>query len=111
MGHRCRLTALGYELRHLPCCRGAPWRATLSVTAASASRAPQPQEQLPALQETPLKQYRAFRRMHARNEKFDQEAWIEAWTELDGRRFRYEIVERARLRLHPQQGAEDAARA
>lgn len=42
--------------------------------------------------EEPLTQYRAYRRMHARNEKFDQEAWLEAWTELDTRGFRYEIV-------------------
>jgi hypothetical protein len=40
----------------------------------------------------PLTQYRALRRMHARCERFDQEAWLEAWTELDGRTFRYEIV-------------------
>jgi hypothetical protein len=30
--------------------------------------------------------------MHAENEKFNQEAWLEAWTELDSRGFRYEIV-------------------
>lgn len=39
-----------------------------------------------------LHQYRAFRRMHAHSEKFNQEAWMEAWTELAGRTFRYEIV-------------------
>jgi hypothetical protein len=43
-------------------------------------------------QENPLKQYRAYRRMHARSEKFHQEAWLEAWTELDGQSFRYTIV-------------------
>ena len=42
--------------------------------------------------EEPLRQYRAYRRMHARNERFNQEAWMEAWTEFDGRGFRYEIV-------------------
>jgi hypothetical protein len=42
--------------------------------------------------EEPLTQYRAFRRMHARSERFDQEGWLDAWTELDGRRFRYHIV-------------------
>jgi hypothetical protein len=42
--------------------------------------------------EQPLKQYRAYRRMHARNDHFDQEAWLEAWTELDERGFRYTIV-------------------
>ena len=40
----------------------------------------------------PLTQYRALRRMHASSERFDQEAWIEAWTELDEHGFRYEIV-------------------
>jgi hypothetical protein len=66
--------------------------AFLFGTATSASRAPQAQEQLPALQEVPVKQYRAFRKLHARNEKFNQEAWIEAWTELDGTTFSYEIT-------------------
>jgi hypothetical protein len=43
-------------------------------------------------EEHPLKQYRAYRRMHARSDKFHQEAWLEAWTELDGQTFRYTIV-------------------
>ena len=30
--------------------------------------------------------------MHGRNEHFGQEAWLEAWTELDDRGFRYTIV-------------------
>jgi len=30
--------------------------------------------------------------MHAANEKFNQEGWVECWTELDERGFRYEIV-------------------
>jgi hypothetical protein len=47
---------------------------------------------IPALRETPVKQYRALRRMHATNEKFDQDGSIECWTELDGQGFRYEIV-------------------
>ena len=46
----------------------------------------------PVLDEAPVEQYRAYRRMHARNEKFNQEAWLEAWTEFDGRTFRYQIV-------------------
>jgi hypothetical protein len=45
-----------------------------------------------ALQDTPLTQYRAFRRMHAKNERFNQEGWIDAWTELDGGAFKYEIA-------------------
>jgi hypothetical protein len=40
----------------------------------------------------PLTQYRAFRRMHAKSEKFNHEGWLEAWTEFDGREFTYEIV-------------------
>jgi len=42
--------------------------------------------------EQPLRQYRAYRRMHARSEHFGQEAWIEAWTELNGLNFTYTIV-------------------
>ena len=45
-----------------------------------------------AEREQPLRQYRAYRRMHARSERMNQEAWLEAWTELDGQTFRYEIV-------------------
>jgi hypothetical protein len=40
----------------------------------------------------PLEQYRAYRRMHAFSEKGKHEAWMEAWTELKGGRFTYEIV-------------------
>ena len=58
----------------------------------AANPACSPQDQLAALQETPIKQYRALRKMHARNEKFNQEAWIEVWTELDGASFSYEIA-------------------
>ncbi len=39
-----------------------------------------------------LTHYRAYRRMHAVNEKFNKEGWLEAWTELDANGFRYEIV-------------------
>jgi hypothetical protein len=39
-----------------------------------------------------LTHYRAFRRMHASSERFNQEAWLEAWTELDSDGFRYQIV-------------------
>jgi hypothetical protein len=42
--------------------------------------------------EPELRQYRAFRRMHAQSEHFGQEAWLEAWTELDEKGFRYSIV-------------------
>lgn len=46
----------------------------------------------PAVVEEPLTQYRGYRRLHACSERMDQEAWLEAWTELDERGFRYEIV-------------------
>jgi hypothetical protein len=39
-----------------------------------------------------LTQYRALRRMHAVSERFNQEGWLEAWTEFSDRGFRYEIV-------------------
>ena len=42
--------------------------------------------------EPALTQYRAYRRMHAQSEHFGQEAWLEAWTELDARGFRYTVV-------------------
>jgi hypothetical protein len=64
----------------------------LSTTGPAASRAEQAPDQLAALQDPPLTQYRALRRMHARHERFNQEAWVEAWTELNGQTFRYEIT-------------------
>jgi len=42
--------------------------------------------------EEPLRSYRAYRRMHAWSEKFNQEGWLEAWTELKNGQFHYEIV-------------------
>jgi hypothetical protein len=42
--------------------------------------------------EQPLKEYRALRRMHASTEKANHEAWLEAWTELKGGRFSYQVV-------------------
>jgi hypothetical protein len=45
-----------------------------------------------ARHEEPLYQYRAFRRMHAWSERFNQEAWLEAWTELKHGRFEYHVV-------------------
>ena len=39
-----------------------------------------------------LTSYRAFRRMHAKSEKFNQEGWLDAWTEMDETGFRYTIV-------------------
>jgi len=51
-----------------------------------------PPARLPALDGLALTGYRTLRRMHAVNEKFDQEAWLDAWTELDSSGFRFEIV-------------------
>ena len=41
----------------------------------------------------PLREYRAFRRMHASTEKSSKyDAWLDAWTELKDGRFSYQIV-------------------
>ena len=45
----------------------------------------------PTVREQPLTQYRAYRRMHAGNEHFGQEAWLEAWTEFDVH-YEYETI-------------------
>jgi hypothetical protein len=45
-----------------------------------------------ARQEEPLRSYRAFRRMHAWSEKFNQEGWLDAWTELKDGRLQYQVV-------------------
>jgi hypothetical protein len=37
-------------------------------------------------------QYRAFRRMHVKNDRFNQESWLDCWTELGRDGFTYEIV-------------------
>jgi len=47
---------------------------------------------LAAASDAPLTQYRAFRRMHAKSDRFNQEGWVDAWTELDHGEFRYTIV-------------------
>jgi hypothetical protein len=49
-------------------------------------------DRAPAIRDEPLRQYRGFRRLHARSERLSQEGWLEAWTELDDRGFRYQIV-------------------
>ena len=68
---------------------------TVLLAAAAAPGSAQSQDagtQAASLHEQPLTQFRAYRRMHARNDHFDQEAWLEAWTEFDERGFRYTIV-------------------
>ena len=62
------------------------------TVADAASDAEPPRDHCSSLREQPLKQYRAYRRMHARSEHFNQEGWLEAWTEMDERGFRYNIV-------------------
>jgi hypothetical protein len=64
----------------------------LATPAANGPAAPAPTGRYVSPTEEPLVQYRALRRMHARNDKLKHEGWVEAWTELDQRGFRYEIV-------------------
>ncbi|MBW8896144.1 MAG: hypothetical protein JF613_08170 [Acidobacteria bacterium] len=66
--------------------------ATAIGIAADTSDAARALDRFPSLREQPIKQYRAYRRMHARSDHFNQEAWLEAWTEFDDQGFRYNIV-------------------
>jgi hypothetical protein len=63
--------------------------ASVGATSLPADR---PANRNPSLHDEPLIQYRAYRRMHARSEHFGQEAWLEAWTEMDAAGFRYTIT-------------------
>jgi len=63
-----------------------------AAVGASAVSTERPLDRFPAFRDQPLTQYRAYRRMHARSEHFNQEGWLEAWTEMDQRGFRYNIV-------------------
>jgi hypothetical protein len=66
---------------------------TLAAGATPSARRAEPAPDAAAnAREPELTQYRAYRRMHAQSEHFGQEAWLEAWTELDGNGFRYTIV-------------------
>lgn len=42
--------------------------------------------------EDELTEYRALRRMHAKSDRFNHEGWLDAWTEFDGREFRFEVL-------------------
>lgn len=66
--------------------------AAMTVTPA-AGRGPESSTAMRLGVDEPLTSYRAFRRMHAKSERFDQEGWLSAWTEFDGREFRYQIVD------------------
>lgn len=63
-----------------------------ATSALTAREAPETNDDVTVARTPVLSQYRALRRMHAVSEKFNHEAWMDAWTELDGRTFRYEIV-------------------
>lgn len=61
----------------------------LAAEPGARERAPEP---TPVIADEALRQYRALRRMHARSEKFGHEGWLDAWTELNGNTFTYQIV-------------------
>lgn len=63
-----------------------------SAPAAGPAASREVADQLQPTSEVQLTQYRAYRRMYGTNERFNQEAWVEAWTELDADGFRYEVV-------------------
>jgi hypothetical protein len=68
---------------------------TLLLAAAAGTAANEPAATLDrssSVRDEPLTQYQAYRRLHARSERLNQEGWLEAWTELDERGFRFEIV-------------------
>ena len=82
MGRRTSLWVIGFTVI-----------ATTAVgQAAGSGRASAPTANRFAAEEQ-LTSYRAFRLMHAKSERFNQEGWLTAWTEFDGREFRYEIVD------------------
>jgi len=63
------------------------------MPAATADLTKNPITRLFSRADQPLREYRAFRRMHASSEKSGKyEAWMDAWTELKDGRFSYEIV-------------------
>jgi hypothetical protein len=65
----------------------------LAVAAGPAADATSaPADHSPSIRDEPLTQYRAYRRLHARSQRMNQEGWLEAWTELDSSGFRYQIV-------------------
>jgi len=61
----------------------------LAISAQTAT----PLQRFLARGEEPTVEYRALRRLEARNPKFNQQAWMIAWTEYDrANGFRFEIV-------------------
>lgn len=90
----------GWQKAHPATCQGVKWAAgatlvwlmALTATPGADPSSPASPGITPAVGQEPLTQYRALRRMHARNERFGHEGWLEAWTELDQRGFRFEVV-------------------
>jgi hypothetical protein len=87
-----RQTTTHRHYRHLWVTLFAVAGAVVASTTPSALTPASNTPSIDALGEPPLQQYRAFRRMHAHSEKLNQEGWMDAWTELQGSTFRYEIV-------------------
>jgi hypothetical protein len=65
---------------------------TVLPAAGAATSSSNPFAKLFGRSDQPLKEYRAFRRMHAATDKGNHEAWMDAWTELKDGRFNYRIV-------------------
>lgn len=91
MRFEARRKALGRTSRATRWASGTTLALALVLAAEPAARGEAP-EPGPTIVDEPLTQYRALRRMHARSEKFGHEGWLDAWTELDGNRFTFEIV-------------------
>lgn len=65
----------------------------LSVSAvASSARESSTAVSLVPAEDERLVEYSGFRRMHVRSDKFGKEGWMDAWTELDARGFRFRVV-------------------
>src|SRR4051812_47065140 len=64
----------------------------LAGTAVVPARSIEPRAPRLSASDEPLTSYRAFRRMHAKSERFNQEGWLDAWTEFDTSGFHYTIV-------------------
>jgi hypothetical protein len=65
-----------------------------SVVSATSATSPiaDPVQRFLAHPDEPLTQYRAKRHLRARNERFNKEGWLDAWTELDAQGFHYTII-------------------
>jgi hypothetical protein len=91
----CRPAQRGLRRAHrrLTWATGASLLLATGLLATPAANGPAaPADRYVSATDEPLVQYRALRRMHARNDKLKHEGWVEAWTELDERGFRYEVV-------------------